>query len=344
MRRGGDKIVMVQLLRAVAAGLVALGHALGEAYQLADGDFHYFGLGWNPGVDIFFVISGFIMIVTNHDSFGKAGAALTFAKRRIIRIVPVYWFYSLVMLAVLILLPGHVRYSNLDAGHALSSFVFFPMARIDGQIKPLLTPGWTLNYEMFFYFLFALALLAPRRLGVAAMAAVLLLLPAFGALFEPGQPALAFWSNPIVIEFLFGVGLGLVYLRTGFAIGFAAFAGLSVLSVLLFVQLSGEPRLISNGLPALPLVFAFAFYRDVGHSRLLHGAAKWLGDSSYSLYLSHPFTLELVKLVWVGLFGATYFLAYTIVGLASAALVGIASYLVLEKSTIVYLNRRFVPA
>ena len=95
MERQNQKIYSIQALRAIAAGLVVLFHAqevaekFGDADSILNGFYNLKGFGAS-GVHIFFVISGFIMIVVSAHQFGSPGSSTQFFKRRLIRIVPVY--------------------------------------------------------------------------------------------------------------------------------------------------------------------------------------------------------------------------------------------------------------
>ena len=118
---------------------------------------------WLAGVDIFFVISGFIMVYASSRWFGSARAPRVFLAHRIARIVPLYWATMMVYLAVLLLTPWLLNSEYLAPHFVIASFLFIPAARPDGLVQPLYSLGWTLNYEMFFYALFAIAIAFPRR-------------------------------------------------------------------------------------------------------------------------------------------------------------------------------------
>jgi exopolysaccharide production protein ExoZ len=124
----------IQILRAAAALGVLLDHA-GRWLDVAP----IVDIG-AAGVDLFFVISGFIMVYTSERLFGQTGAPQRFLARRIIRIVPLYW--TLTAFAALVLFGF--------GPNTLGSYLFIPTHR-----GPILTVGWTLNYEMMFYSLFA---------------------------------------------------------------------------------------------------------------------------------------------------------------------------------------------
>jgi exopolysaccharide production protein ExoZ len=156
----------IQVLRGVAAVMVVLFHVLG------------FQIG-SAGVDIFFVISGFIMFHTNREVFGHAGAAILFLKRRILRVAPLYW-----------LCTAFALWPKTELKTLAASVLFVPVRSGDGSIHTVLAPGWTLNFEMFFYIVFAAGLVLPRKYGLPAIVATLSGLILLGLATKPTQAAL----------------------------------------------------------------------------------------------------------------------------------------------------------
>lgn len=298
------KILPVQALRALAALLVALHHAQHEAAALAERTGAAFApsrvLPWAAGVDIFFVISGFIIVHAAGPLYGRDGAARSFLAHRIARVVPLYWLVTGLFLALSLALPGLVGGEGpADPAYVAGSFLFWPMLRPDGSAQPLYGLGWTLNFEMAFYGLFALCLGFRRRAAVAAVTGALACLVLLRGL-APGLPMpLAFWSEPVILEFAFGAGLGLlraegaslpVFVRAALAL-----AGIGLLA--LVAATVGEPggfaRPVTQGIPALMLVAAAALGAPAEETRsrpLLMLSA--VGDASYALYLIHPFVLR----------------------------------------------------
>ena len=208
----------MQYLRALAASMVLVGHVLAEAEHYFRLDIPLRGLPWTRGVDIFLVISGFIIVLASRDLHGMPGGVRTFLRRRFRRVVPLYWLFSTLMLCILLVVPGAAKDTVLDWQQVVGSYLFFPVERYDGRIAPILSLGWTLNFEIFFYGLFAFSLLVPRKLGLILLFFGLTAWVLIGALFGFAAPALRFWSNPIVVEFGFGVCLGWLQLRRGQAV------------------------------------------------------------------------------------------------------------------------------
>ena len=182
--RGPAQLQGIQALRAIAALLVVFGHAAHEAEAIAarvgvpaiDPSFLY----WGSGVDIFFVISGFIMVHTSAELFGRPGAWRIFLGRRIARIVPLYWLLTSLLLIGSLFVPQLLNVPIGDWQHILASYLFIPSLRGGSEIRPVMALGWTLNFEMFFYLLFAGAMFLPLRRGMAALAVTLLGLALIG--------------------------------------------------------------------------------------------------------------------------------------------------------------------
>ena len=129
------------------------------------------------GVDIFFVISGSVMILVSANYTGSARQSLDFMARRIIRIYPMYLFFTLVTIAFLIfyVVVKHAEpHFDLGLHRIVSSLLFIPTFDAGGSVSPILNIGWTLFYEMFFYACFSIVIwLFPRHL-VISLAGMLL--------------------------------------------------------------------------------------------------------------------------------------------------------------------------
>lgn len=322
----------VQYLRGLAAVMVLVGHVIAEAEHYLDVDLPLDAVPWTRGVDLFFVISGFIIMVSAQKYLGLGNGAALFLGNRIRRVVPLYWLFTTLMVLVLVLMPGAAKDTQLDWGQVVSSYLFLPYERYDGRTAPVLSLGWTLNFEMFFYVLFAASVWVFRRRGPVVLVAGLCVWAGIGALAGFDATVLRVWSNPLILEFAAGVLLGHVYLfhpawrlrRNGLAIaglvtGFAALVALD--------QIDGLPRFVASGGPALVMVAAMVllWQQDTAAgpaSRL--GAV--LGDSSYALYLSHRFVLRSLTLVLVpvlpgGVAGAWVFVALACTGALGAGIV-----------------------
>src|SRR6185295_2076908 len=178
------------------------------------------------GVDLFFVISGFIMVYASDELFARARAPSFFLTRRLARIVPLYWAATAAALVCLVVFRYANALDQLTWQTLVASLLFVPWPRPDGMMLPVHMLGWTLNYEMFFYVVFAVALTLTRRNAVVAVTALFLVLVIAGRLFALPQP-LAFWCDPVILEFCFGMMIALAY-REGFRLWRAAAAVLVI--------------------------------------------------------------------------------------------------------------------
>jgi peptidoglycan/LPS O-acetylase OafA/YrhL len=294
--KSSPTILGIQLLRVVAATAVVVSHVqwdLTKHLSLPAALPALLGLG-NAGVDLFFVISGFVMVYSSESLFGRAGACRKFLARRVARVVPLYWLVTTVMLAY-VLLRGLVP-SDVSLRLVLTSYLFVPYLRPSGEMGPLYGVGWTLNYEMFFYGLFALALIARRVFAVAGLAVLFAALSLIQTLSGGLHLPLGFWFNPLILEFVFGMLLALVY-GFGFRLPplsaavllFAAFAGFAIPFAPWLPEL---PRWISWGIPSAFAVAALS----LSSSPLRLAGIAGLGDASYALYLIHPMVIAVARL------------------------------------------------
>ena len=278
-------------------------------------------LPWEAGVDVFFVISGFVMAYSSARLFGKPGAMRWFLARRVARVVPLYWLFTTLTLAVALGLP-RVLNDPISGGWpgVVASYLFIPWPRQDGAMQPLFRLGWTLNYEMLFYGVFAPFLLGGRRAGAAGVILAIGALAAAGQFLRPMNPQIGFWTDPIVVEFGYGVALGAVRTegarlpRAGrlllLGIGVAAFAAVGVDDT--------QRRALSYGLPAACLVAGAALGPGWSGRSALSRLPLRLGDASYALYLVHPYPMRGLREVWarLGLGGSGGIVSYIFAAIA----------------------------
>jgi exopolysaccharide production protein ExoZ len=194
----------VQYLRGLAAMLVVWYHA---ATQIPSNVPFIPGEFGKYGVDLFFAISGFIMLVTTWD---KPMTPVQFMRHRIRRIVPLYWLVTLTLVAAMALRSS----ASLTGAAVVKSLLFVPYVSLAWSgpgllhIRPVLMQGWTLSYEMFFYVLFAALLLVNRELRLILMVGILSALVLAGNLFHPNAAPLQVYTDPRLLEFAVGMILG----------------------------------------------------------------------------------------------------------------------------------------
>jgi exopolysaccharide production protein ExoZ len=265
-------IISIQYLRAFAAMLVVVHHARNPEPWL-----------YNPmvgiqfaahGVDIFFVISGFIMYTAARDE-----PVTTFVWRRIWRVIPLYWLATLAVVAI-----GLVSGEEFSRLNLVRSLVLIPFENptYAGKIWPLLVPGWTLMYEMFFYAIFGLALTTGRVVIVAT--AMVVGLVVIGLLVSPTGAAAVTYTSPLMIEFVIGLWLGVAFRYLRFpGLWALLLIGIVALPVL---EMAKFPSVLQGLFPAVLIVTgALALEQRIRVPNI--GLGKLLGDASYSIYLSH---------------------------------------------------------
>lgn len=287
-------LLNVQMLRAIAAFLVVFVHLerLAAMAGLAPGAM-FFG---NCGVDLFFVISGMIMVMT---TAGGRQTPASFLRNRLTRIAPLYWTVTLAVFAVALLAPALMGTTTADPVQLAKSLAFIPFQRASGEMHPTVFVGWTLNYEMAFYVLFAAGMLLPGRyLGLAATGAMLTAVVVAGQLHPPANPVLQFYAQPLVLEFAGGMALGALLPRlsvTGawrwpaMILGLAAF-------VLMIADAWIAPhadRSLIFGVPAVVIVASAVIVERTG-LRAGQGWLQLLGAASYAVYLTHFFCTQAV--------------------------------------------------
>ncbi len=339
------QLVSIQWLRAIAAVLVVIFHAFYYSNLLTE----KFGQpalstpgysAWWFGFHIFFVVSGFIMIHTTRD-FGVSGASQRFLLRRIIRVVPLYWLLSVPLAVGAIVAPQAFSIDTNKYEYVAFSYLFIRVARAGDDLRPLLGQGWTLDYEMFFYAAFALAMLLPRRWAIGVLTIVFAGLVTMGRVFSVGTdtPILFTFTDDMIFEFLFGVYIGLAYEQ-----GFRLPGWLAVVAVIAgFVWVAPDPSgptFIINGLPAALVVIGFT----LGPRLKASAGTRWLeyiGDASYSLYLTHTFILRPYHDVWARVVGESLpVVLYLLSSVVLAILLGLAVYRYVERPMTLFLRGR----
>ena len=274
------KLASIQILRAAAALSVVLFHAA----QWSHLDF---AVG-AAGVDVFFVVSGFVLW-TACEASPPTPKAFLLARAR--RILPLYWIVTLAVAALALAAPAALPIVLPEGRHLLLSLLLLPHADPAGGPFPLLPTGWTLTYEAFFYGVMALALAGPRDRRLQIVSGLLLAASLLGFAYHGWYTLLA---NPLLLEFLAGVGLARLWARGRFErLPKAAGPGLIAagLVILAACQLSGLRddflRPFVWGPPAALIVAgALKLEADgrIGSGRLTRVLVTE-GDASYSLYL-----------------------------------------------------------
>lgn len=333
------ELASVQYLRAIAALVVVFFHSNGLAEQ-------YLGNRWSSfgavGVDLFFVISGFIMWITT------ASTELSpahFMRNRLIRIVPLYWAVTLVVFVSAYTVHGGDHYQP-STNELVQSLLFVPfVSERTHLIQPILIAGWTLNFEMFFYAIFAVSLLLSRGWRMVMVTVALGTLVVLGVTIDPLKNAIFLtFTSPLLIEFLLGCLVGVLYKRSILP---ARPIGVMLLTLAAILMLHdqrikadeiGLNRLVHWGFPAFLFVIGAVSVEPIKRpSQFL----MVLGAASYSIYLTHPIVLAVAKDIVVGgWFGQIPANAYVFVPVACliGVTAGVITYNVLERPLTTYLR------
>jgi exopolysaccharide production protein ExoZ len=285
------KLTNIQILRGLAAVCVVVFHALGLIGHAENvnplvavlGRYGYFG------VDIFFVVSGFVIYYSVH---AKQITAKEFFQRRAERIVPPYFVLTTALFFAMLLRPSLFHSSVASIDHFVRSVLYLSYT---GYQFPVLYIGWTLEYEMYFYVLATVALAFGRhafnRLPMLFCAVVLL--GVAGTKIFGGLVPVGFLVNPIILEFGFGFFTASIFLtrqidKYNLAAMITALCGVSLAE--------STNRAILVGLPGAALLFAcLALHHRVTLPRAVATPFCALGDASYSIYLIQVFSLPIVE-------------------------------------------------
>lgn len=301
------------------------------------------------GVDIFFCISGFMIMFSTHE-----GSAF-FLRKRLIRILPLYYLMTLGTFLLLVLFPGMFEQTKADPAFLVKSLLFIPFDIGNGVLQPLMRIGWTVNCEILFYFLFFIALhISHKFRGLICTVFILFLVGAAWLLPSP-PTVLTFYGNPVMLEFLYGIGayyaargLYKLYIRNSpseqpgpvsnqglpkagipFCLAvLLCFAGLLITKP--SVNILGFRRPFIWGLPAFVIVMC-CFLLGLYIQKIPRIFVR-LGDISFSLYLMHYYPVMLLDRVVFDFSSCTPF---SLIGAAMAAgisiLLALISWEIIEK-------------
>lgn len=337
----------LHLLRALAALGVVYFHITSSAGL---------DLAWDVGsrgVDVFFVISGFII------AYIGAKKPEHFFVRRLIRIVPFYWAATLVVFTAATLLPRFFRSTDASVAHLVPSLLFFPHLSSSGEVQPTLILGWSLNFEMFFYVVFALALLLSTRWAPILCAACIVVVVAAGKLVGPVSTAFDFYARTTSLEFCYGIGAyylldACVRRKAALERSMALKAGLvlaliaSVVAIVLFEHVAKDayPRYLAGGIPAAVIVVSALLLERIFGIATRSRLSYLLGEASYVIYLIHPYIVFGVLRLAVpdAAHLSTPMTVAVIAGLlALTSGIGIALHLLFEKPVMAFLRAKLAP-
>jgi exopolysaccharide production protein ExoZ len=251
------------------------------------------------GVHLFFLLSGYIMAsICDGDS-------TAFAKRRLIRIVPLYWTLTLMLYLVAWKFPHLMNATRALPSELVKSLLFVPFAKSNGLYQPILFVGWTVNCEMFFYMMLSLAVLIHRRRAALVGAAIMLSVMGFCSILSSESAIAKFYSNSVLLECLLGL---LSYYCVRYATQWltpamkpalltAALGTMVLLPAIeewqMFYHL---PAVVRYGPLCFVLICSVCLLASLG-ADIKPGAIVLLGDASYVMYLTHPYVIQFLDRV-----------------------------------------------
>lgn len=286
------------------------------------------------------------MVLVTKGNFQDMKQSLKFLYNRLTRIYPLYWIYTLIALMVFLIQPTWINSSQGNQVNILESVLLLPSNKL-----PLVQVGWSLIHEVYFYLVyFLIFLIIPENLLMYAIAAWGCIVIVMNLWLKPGNPYLDLAFNPLTIEFLSGCMLAILYFRRGgsklSAQTLLIFAG----SALIFAIMGHELykantnliaptnwwRVFLYGLPAFAITCCLIIAERVGFT--FHSWLSQVGDASYSIYLSHLFTINVVGRIWTlftvdGLYDNLLFI---VVSLIAVLVVGFMSYWLIEKRLLTF--------
>lgn len=323
-------LTSIQLLRAVAAMSVVFFH-METVPQL--GIF---------GVDIFFVISGFVMAMVTSQNTAPGAFLLS----RIIRIVPLYWILTTALAVVILVEPTLILSTTFNLVNYLKSLFFIPYFKESGLLQPFLFVGWTLNYEMLFYVCMTTGLLVSRRWHIQITVALLFVLYLIFGRFSQSPLLTEFFGNLKIFEFVIGIAAYFTCharvvrrIPAGWlvAICVACLGGMSYLEVVC----PNIDDLFRFGIPSFFLLVAAVQLEPLARTQALRWIATTIGDSSYAIYLSHAYVIALMLRVFLkqGEWLKSHYFLAVLIATAGSAIIGGLIYVGIDKPMHRYLKK-----
>ncbi len=358
------KLMSVQALRGIAALLVLIFHidAMFREGAPRSRDFGDFWARGFAGVDMFFVISGFIMVWVTAEVLPSLKSAGRFLYNRIVRIYPLWWIFAGLMMLYFYTSVGAPAAPNKATGDAIGPYILKSLLLLPQAHDPVLGVGWTLIHEMLFYVLFAAGLLLPRRFLPVWLAGWTLAIVAFGFL-GPDQPLHAknlvqLFFSPLNLEFVLGACVALYLLReNGRSSALWLIAGIALFVLGLLFHVPGKYgnfnwiRALAYGVPSAMMILGAVWMERQGILKIPN-PLRHLGDWSYSLYLSHFLVIRSIKRLWLmadpylpvplkwGAEGWLDNVLYIALAISASIIFACISYHVIEKTLLKLMRRR----
>lgn len=324
-----NKLTGIQIGRGIAALAVVITHSIEHPLRGVFDHAQFFG---RYGVTLFFVISGYIMVIsTGPTTFDP----LRFLRNRVRRVVPLYWVATIFTAALTLIMPNVFKATQFDLTYLVKSLLFVPeYSPGDGTIRPFVKLGWTLNFEMFFYICFAALFGLSLKLRAAGISIIFAILIASGHIFDFKHPILVFYTRIDTLGFAAGVWIAVYTQRINspskkLLLSLFLVSALTIIGIIISYKVYED-----NPWTQVFLIFACALQvlilaeiKQLGwpSPKILQLA----GDASYSIYLFHMFGVGFSTVILLKLFPS--FLIPTIfIAIISGTILGILVYFYIE--------------
>ncbi|WP_207511395.1 acyltransferase family protein [Longitalea luteola] len=339
-RKNDANIESVQILRGIAALLVVLLHIAIKGAQYGNDALKGFTIG-EAGVDLFFIISGYIMCVS---TIGRQLNFGQFMLHRVRRIIPLYWLTTTLGLLIFFYKPEIINTSGGETS-IWASYTLVPNGK-----RYLNSNGWTLSYEFLYYILFGLYIYRGTYKAMQLSSVLLLVLVMAGLLFSYPGPTFQFFTSNLFLEFIYGMGVFYLFhkklIRPNTALGVSlCISGALVLVAETVFELPRQQE-YRGWLWGVPMLMVFTGFLQLegfikGSSARLKTVLLEVGNSSYSLYLIHPFTLSAtaICLKWLNLAANAYLFAVILFSVTVVA--GYLVYMYIERP-LVAVSKQFL--
>lgn len=327
-------LLNIQVLRLVAALLIVLVHANVVTEAAA----------WSPhvvsmfpvGTDLFLVTSAFLTLYVSRRS-PRTGKA--FFIHRLARIVPFYWFVTILVSILALALPSLFNSTTVTPETLLKSLFFIPYAKSNGLNQPIVFVAWTLSYLVLFAGVYAASVAASSiKKAPYITLAVLISLAMVGYMIQFNFVPLDFYTAPYLLDLAFGVAIFIIYDRlkamapklwVGGVI--LAVSALAISARVFMPEGLLEIRPLINGLPAAGILVGALIFEWRG-LRLNHPIVHLLANATFGIYLTHFFVTQVGnKIVDKFDLGTLVSWVLVIAVIVGAIVVGIVTHLVVEK-------------
>jgi peptidoglycan/LPS O-acetylase OafA/YrhL len=336
-------VLSIQVLRGIASIAVVIYHTHLILANPQYGAIDVFGglaaKGW-LGVNLFFIISGFIILFAHFDQLGKPEEIASYIWKRFSRVYPVYWIFLSLYIVAALFRFGHADFS-WDFWNLASAYALF---KLTDQISLPLAVAWTLLYEVLFYVAF-LAFFIHVRAGIALFAIWQACVLVFGLKYGGlGPNYLQVWNCYFVV----GMGAYLLFRRLRPDFGLPIFLAGFLSTIAMVWAFTGDRIGQMVDQPLLLLLLAFPFAAIVLGSALMEKKYRWkpadflllIGAASYSIYLVHSAVISAIAIInhhfAIGVLNP-YFLFAATATISTA--VGVASHLIVERPVISLLRQ-----